>query len=102
MNSQEQIEAELIAARLFRYKTRRGLGVFYSLIAIMSVLGTILYLTVPILFVISGLVAGYLTVYIVARFSGFECMMASAAVNFFLCGAESKSTIDGFLWLLEP
>ncbi len=45
---------------------------FYALIATMPVLGIILYLTVPILFVVSGLVAGYLVVYIVSRFSGFE------------------------------
>ena len=68
---QQQIDAELIAARLFRYKVRRGLGVFYALIAIMPVLGIILYLTVPLLFVLSGLITGYLTVYIVARLSGF-------------------------------
>ncbi len=68
---QQQIDAELIAARLFRYKVRRGLGVFYTLIAIMPVLGIILYLTLPLLFVLSGLIAGYFAVYIVARLSGF-------------------------------
>ena len=68
---QQQIDAELIAARLFRYKARRGLGVFYALIAIMPVFGIVLYLSVPALFVVSGLIAGYLAIYIVARFSGF-------------------------------
>jgi hypothetical protein len=60
---EQQIEAELIAARLFRYKVRRGLGVFYALIAAMPILGIILYLTVTPLFVVSGLVAGYVTIY---------------------------------------
>ena len=68
---QQQIDAELIAARLFRYKVRRGLGVFYSLIAIMPVVGIILYVSVPLAFVVSGLIAGYFAIYIVARLSGF-------------------------------
>ena len=68
----QQTEVELIAARLFRYKVRRGLGVFYALVAIMPVFGIILYLTVPLLLVVSGLLCGYLTIYVVARVSGFQ------------------------------
>jgi uncharacterized membrane protein YqjE len=69
---QQRIEVELIAARLFRYRVRRGLGVFYSLIAIMPILGIILYLRVPTFFVVSGLIAGYLAIYIAARLCGFS------------------------------
>ena len=50
---------------------RRGLGDFYSLNAIMPIVGIILYVTVPLVFVASGLMAGYFAIYIVARLSGF-------------------------------
>lgn len=88
---QRQAEAELIATRLFRYKIRRGLGVFYALIATMPVLGIILYLTVPILFVVSGLIAGYLVVYIVSRFSGFEGLSRMQYSLDFLRGKRGKT-----------
>jgi hypothetical protein len=97
---QQQIDAELIAARLFRYRVRRGLGVFYSLIAIMPVLGIILYLTVPILFVVSGLIAGYLTVYVVARFCGFEGLSRMQYSLDFLRGKRGKIYDEkGYRWI---
>jgi hypothetical protein len=86
----QQAEAELIAARLFRYKLRRGLGVFYALIAIMPILGIILYLTVPLLTVLSGLMAGYLAIYVVARFSGFEGLSRMQYSLDFLRGKRGK------------
>ncbi len=97
---QQQIEAELIAARLFRYRIRRGLGVFYALIAIMPVLGIILYLTVPILFVVSGLIAGYLAVYIIARFSGFEGLSRMQYSLDFLRGKRGTMYDEkGYRWI---
>ncbi len=86
----QQVEAELIAARLFRYKIRRGLGVFYALVAIMPVLGIILYLTVPILLVVSGLVAGYLVIYIAARLGGFEGLSRMQYSLDFLRGKKGR------------
>jgi hypothetical protein len=69
---QQQIEVELIAARLFRYRARRGLGVFYSLMAIIFPWAIALYLTVPLPFVILGLIAAYLPIWFVAKLSGFS------------------------------
>lgn len=68
---QQQIETELIATRLFRFRARRGLGVFYSLISIVPIMGIILYLTVPLLLVVSGIIVAYFAVWYVARLCGF-------------------------------
>jgi hypothetical protein len=97
---QQRIEAELIAARLFRYKVRRGLGVFYALVAIMPVVGIVLYLTVPPLFVVFGLIAGYLTIWIVARMSGFAGMTRMQYSLDFLKG-ERGGVYDekGYRWI---
>jgi hypothetical protein len=68
---QHRIEAELIAARLFRFRARRGLGVFYSLISILPILGLILYNTTPLLFAVIGEMAGILVIWFVSRLCGF-------------------------------
>jgi len=68
---QQRVEAELIAARLFRFRARRGLGVLYSLLSVLPLLGLILYATVSPQLTIAGVVAGTLTVWFVARFYGF-------------------------------
>jgi hypothetical protein len=68
---EQRIEAELIAARLFRFRARRGLGVFYSLISIIPLTGLILYATVPLLVAIAGVFAGSLAIWFVARACGF-------------------------------
>src|ERR1017187_1299241 len=68
---QQRIEAELIAARLFRFRARRGLGVFYSLISILPLLGLILYNTTPLLFAVAGEMAGILAIWFVSRLCGF-------------------------------
>ena len=68
---QQRIEAELIAARLFRFRARRGLGVFYSLVSIVPLLGLILYSTTPLLFAIAGELIGILAIWFVARSCGF-------------------------------
>jgi hypothetical protein len=68
---QQRIEAELIAARLFRFRARRGLGVFYSLISILPLLGLILYNTAPLLFAVAGELAGVLAIWFVSRLCGF-------------------------------
>jgi hypothetical protein len=67
----ERIEAELIAARLFRFRARRGIGVLYSLASIVPLVGLILYATAPLLFAIAGTVAGTVAVWLVARLCGF-------------------------------
>jgi hypothetical protein len=68
---QQRIEAELIAARLFRFRARRGLGVFYSLISIVPLLGLILYNTTSLLLATGGVVTGILAIWFVARSCGF-------------------------------
>src|SRR5579872_3515081 len=67
-----RVETELIAARLIRYKVRRGLGVFYAFITAMPIVGIVLYLAVPTFLVVSGLIAGYLGIYVLARPCGFS------------------------------
>ena len=77
---QQRIEAELIAARLFRFRARRGVGVFYSLISIAPLLGLILYNTTPLLVAVAGELAGILAIWFVSRacgFSGFSKMQYS-------------------------
>ena len=69
---------------------RRGLGVFYSLIAIMPVVGIVLYLTVPLLFVVSGLITGYVSIYIAARLSGFAGLTRMQYSLDFLKGKRGK------------
>jgi hypothetical protein len=68
---QERIEAELIAARLFRFRARRGLGVFYSLVSIIPLIGLILYATVPPFLAITGVIACSLTIWFIASACGF-------------------------------
>ena len=68
---QHRIEAELIAARLFRFRARRGLGVFYSLISILPLLGLILYNTTSLPFAVVGEMAGILAIWFVSRLCGF-------------------------------
>jgi hypothetical protein len=68
---QHQIEAELIAARLFRFRARRSLGVFYSLISTIPLLALILYATIPLPLAIAVTVAGIIAVWFVARLCGF-------------------------------
>src|ERR1035438_5098197 len=68
---QQRIEAELIAARLFRFRARRGVGVFYSLISIVPLLGLILYNTTPLLFAVAGGLTGILAIWFVSRLCGF-------------------------------
>ena len=67
---QQRIEAELIAARLFRFRARRSLGVLYSLCSILPLLGVILFFTVPFPFAVAGWVAATLAVWFAARSSG--------------------------------
>jgi hypothetical protein len=68
---QQRIEAELIAARLFRFRARRGLGVLYTLASVVPLLAIILYGTVPIPFAIAGTLAGTIAVWSVARLCGY-------------------------------
>jgi hypothetical protein len=97
---QQQIEAELIATRLFRYRIRRGLGVFYALITVMPVLGIVLYLTVPLLIVVSGLILGYLAIYIVARLSGFAGLTRMQYSLDFLRGKRGNVYDEkGYRWI---
>jgi hypothetical protein len=56
----------------------------------MPILGIILYLTVPLLTVLSGLMAGYLAIYVVARFSGFEGLSRMQYSLDFLRGKRGK------------
>ena len=67
------MEAELIAGRLFRFRARRSIGVFYSLGSILPLLGIILSIS-PVTrpFIIPGVIAGLLLVWSVARLSGFR------------------------------
>ena len=97
---QQQTESELIAARLFRYKVRRGLGVFYALIAAMPIVGIVLYLTVPTLFVVSGLVAGYFAIYVVARLGGFSGLTRMQYSLDFLKGERGMIYDEkGYRWI---
>ena len=112
----QQYEAELIAARLFRYKVRRGLGVFYALVAAMPIVEIALYLLVPTLFVVAGLIAGYLVIYIIARLSGFSGLTRMQYSLDFLKGERgmiydekgyrrvswSKSFVSFFLVIVLP
>lgn len=67
---QQRIETELIAARLFRFRARRSLGVLYSLCSILPLLGIILFATVSLPFAVAGSVAGIFMVWFAARSSG--------------------------------
>jgi hypothetical protein len=67
----QRIEAELIAARLFRFRARRGIGVLYSLASIVPLVALILYATVPLPFAVVGTIAGTIGVWFVARLCGF-------------------------------
>ena len=67
---EQRIEAELITARLFRFKARRSLGVLYSLCSILPLLGVILFATVPLPLAVAGWVAGVLMIWFAARSSG--------------------------------
>ena len=87
------MEAELIAARLFRYRVRRGLGVFYALIALMPTMGVALYLTVSTVLVVSGIVVGYLAVWFVSRLCGFSGLTRMQYSLDFLVG-ERGPTYD--------
>jgi hypothetical protein len=96
----QQAETELIAARLFRYKVRRGLGVFYALIAAMPIVGIVLYLTVPTFLVVSGLIAGYLGIYLVARFCGFSGLTRMQYSLDFLKGERGRIYDEkGYRWI---
>jgi hypothetical protein len=68
---QQRIEAELIAARLFRFRARRGIGVLYSLASIVPLVALILYAAVPLPFAIVGTMASTVAVWLVARLCGF-------------------------------
>jgi hypothetical protein len=65
----QRIEAELIAARLFRFRARRSIGVFYSLLSILPLMGVILAATVPVPLAIIAVVSGAVVVWAVARSS---------------------------------
>jgi len=66
------VEAELIAARLFRFRARRSIGVFYSLLSILPLAGVILAATVPIPFAVVAVASGAVVVWSVARSSGLS------------------------------
>jgi hypothetical protein len=65
------MEAELITARLFRFRARRSLGLYYSLVSIVPILGTILSLTGSASLVIAGILAGVILTWSLARLWGF-------------------------------
>lgn len=67
---EQRVEAELIAARLFRFRARRSIGVLYSLFSVLPLMGVILFATVPLLVAITAVLAGILVVWFVARSSG--------------------------------
>jgi hypothetical protein len=93
-------QAELIAARLFRYKVRRGLGVFYALIAAMPIVGILLYVTVSTALVVSGLIAGYLVIYVSARLCGFSGLTRMQYSLDFLRGARGATYDErGYRWI---
>ena len=71
VSEQERIEAELIAARLFRFRARRGLGVFYSFISVLPLLGLILNATISPMAAVVGVVAGTFVIWFLARACGF-------------------------------
>jgi hypothetical protein len=68
---EQRIEAELIAARLFRFRARRGLGVLYSLASVIPLMALILYATVPLPYAIAGTIVGTVAVWFVSRLCGF-------------------------------
>lgn len=67
---EQRAEAELIAARLFRFRARRSLGVLYSLCSVLPLTGVILSATVPLSLAVVGVLGGILAVWFVARSSG--------------------------------
>ncbi len=90
---QQRVEAELIAARLFRFRARRGLGVLYSLASVVPLLAIILYATVPLPFAIAGALAGSVAVWFVARLSGYGGFSGMQYSLDFLKG-EAGTTYD--------
>ena len=66
------MEAELIAARLFRFRARRSIGVFYSLLSILPLAGVILVATVSIPFAIVAVASGAVVVWSITRSSGLS------------------------------
>lgn len=67
---EQRAEAELIAARLFRFRARRSLGVLYSLFSVLPLAGVILFATVPPPLAITGVLVGMFVFWFVARSSG--------------------------------
>ncbi len=67
---QQRVEAELIAARLFRFRARRSIGMLYSLFSVLPLMGVILFATVPPLFATAAVLGGILVIWFVARSSG--------------------------------
>jgi hypothetical protein len=68
---QQRKEAEVITARLFRFRTRRSTGLFYCLVSISPILGTILHFTLPLSLAIAGTLASFLVMWWIARLWGF-------------------------------
>jgi len=68
----QRVEAELIAARLFRFRARRSVGVLYSLLSILPLTGVILAATVPVPFAVVAVVGGAVVAWYVARSSGLS------------------------------
>ena len=67
---QQRTEAELITAKLFRFRARRSIGVLYSLFSVLPLTGVILFATVPVPLAIAGVLGGMLLIWFVARYSG--------------------------------
>jgi hypothetical protein len=67
---QQRVEAELIAARLFRFRARRSVGVLYSLLSVLPLIGVILAATAPVALTIVAVLCCSLVIWFVARSSG--------------------------------
>jgi hypothetical protein len=97
---EQRAEAELIAARLFRFRARRSIGVLYSLFSLLPLTGVILFATVPVPLAIAGVLGGMVAVWVVARSSGFaQLSRMQYSLDFIKGGKGSVYDARKEVWL---
>jgi hypothetical protein len=97
---QQRMEAELISARLFRFRARRSIGVLYSLCSILPLMGVVLFATTPLPFSVAGMVGGILLVWFAARSSGLgQLARMQYSLDFLKGGKGAVYDARGEIWL---
>lgn len=99
---QQRVEAKVAMLRIFRFKARRGVGVFYALVSLLllAVWTIVRTFSSPIL-VFAGLVTGASVMWYVARAAGFRGYDRMAYSLEFLEGGEALVR-DRTRWYTNP